>query len=72
MKVATLAYRNAKGFGSLVDTSLDPLLAIAKEARRTGAIGNVKGITEGVVMATWRTAPAYEFTVESGKLQPKA
>ena len=72
MKAASLIYRTAKGVGSIAGQNLDPLVDMAKQARTTGVAGNVKGVVEGVVLASWRSAPAYRFTVETGKLQPKA
>ena len=70
MDAATLIYKTNKGtLGSIVGTRLDPLIEAAKQARVTGKIG--KDVVErGVVMATWRTRPAYDFIAE--KPQPEA
>ncbi len=63
IKVATLICRKSNGsLVSRVDQSADTLTTTAKEARASGTLGG-EAITEGVVMATWKSGVVYKFKV---------
>ena len=69
MKAAAFIYLGTDGkVGSIADTSLVNLEAEARKARVTGMVGKTP-IERGVVIASWRTNPAYRFIAE---VQPVA
>ncbi len=69
MKAAAFIYLGTDGkIGSIADTSLGSLEDQARKARVTGMVGETP-IERGVVIASWRTNPAYRFIAE---VQPVA
>ena len=64
MQAAAFIYQDAKGnLGAVLGQKLDPLVEQAKRARVTGKVGKVT-VDRGVVLASWRTFPAYDFIAE--------
>ena len=64
MKAASLVARMIDGSMTAIPADgLDALMLTAKEARTSGLL-NGKPVLEGVVMANWRHAVAYDFRVD--------
>lgn len=66
MKAASLVLKTAEGIEAIGAESVDALLDLAKAARQSGSI-KIKGVevkvTDGVVIASWKPFPAYQFRV---------